>query len=138
MFLKKTTPSELDAPTTIIGKGTFIEAAQITGRESVRIDGEYKGNIDLEGSLVLGDGGSITGDVRANYFLVAGEVHGNILCDSQLHFASTARVIGDVQSNVLIVDEGCQVAGRYSIGGVQSGAGVPNIEDNTRYLEEQE
>ncbi|MCL2215486.1 MAG: polymer-forming cytoskeletal protein [Defluviitaleaceae bacterium] len=118
MFFKKSNAptASLDAPNTVIGKGMYLEAARLSGNESVRIDGIYKGQIDIDGSLVLGDSGSVAGDVRANYFLVAGEVTGNINCSSQLHFASTAKIFGDVQASSLIVDEGAQVSGKYAIG----------------------
>ncbi|MCL2198621.1 MAG: polymer-forming cytoskeletal protein [Defluviitaleaceae bacterium] len=121
LFFKKPTPvSDLDSPSTVIGKDVYLEAARMKGTESVRIDGIFKGNIEIDGSLVLGDSGSVTGDVRASYFLVAGEVNGNIACNSQLHFASTAKVVGDVQANSLIVDEGAQVSGRYIVNGNNS------------------
>lgn len=117
--IKKKSPvatAELDAPNTIIGKGISIEGASMSGNESVRIEGEFKGDINLEGSLVLGEHGVINGDVVANYFLVAGEVNGNIECKTQLHFASTAKVAGDIFASSLIVDEGSIVTGAYTIG----------------------
>ena len=116
MFFKKVATQELNAPNTVIGEGMYLEAARMTGQESVRIDGIYKGAIEIDGSLVLGDSGSVTGDVQASYFLVAGEMMGNIKCHTQLHFASTARVIGDVHAQSLIIDEGSQVTGRYRVG----------------------
>lgn len=116
MLFRKSNTQELNAPNTVIGEGMYLEAAKLTGQESVRIDGVYNGTIDIDGSLVLGDSGSITGDVQASYFLVAGEMNGNIDCHTQLHFASTARVMGDVNAKSLIVDEGSQVTGRYSVG----------------------
>jgi len=139
---KKALPAEIDTPSTVIGAGITIEAARITGADSVRIDGEFKGNVDLQGSLVLGETGRITGDVHANYFLVAGEVSGNIYCDTQLHFASTARVVGDVNTPNLVLDEGSQVTGRYNVGEVpQAPAYAENppeddiLEDRLRFLE---
>ena len=118
MFFKKAAvdSADLNSPNTVIGKGVYLEAVRITGQESIRIDGMYKGAIEIEGSLVLGDSGSIVGDVDANYFLVAGEMNGNIKCTTQLHFASTAKVVGDIQTPSLIVDEGSQVTGRYLVG----------------------
>jgi cytoskeletal protein CcmA (bactofilin family) len=116
-FKKAAAVNDLDSPSTVIGKGVYLEAARMSGQESVRIDGIFKGNIEIDGSLVLGDSGSVTGDVRANYFLVAGEVAGNISCETQLHFASTSKVFGDVQASSLIVDEGAQVKGRYIVSG---------------------
>ncbi|MCL2499376.1 MAG: polymer-forming cytoskeletal protein [Defluviitaleaceae bacterium] len=141
MLFKKSLPSEIDSPSTVIGAGVTVEAARLTGRDSVRIDGDFKGDIVLEGSLVLGENGSITGDVRANYFLVAGEVNGNIYCDTQLHFASTARVVGDVNTPNLVLDEGSQVTGRYNVGEVappQVFETPPEddiLEDRLRFLE---
>ncbi|MCL2577727.1 MAG: polymer-forming cytoskeletal protein [Defluviitaleaceae bacterium] len=121
-FFKKPSAVEelnLDSPSTVIGKGMYIEAARMVGDESVRIDGIYKGNIEVNGSLVLGDNGSVTGDVQATYFLVAGEVNGNISCDTQLHFASSSKITGDVQAASLVVDEGAQVSGRYIVSGTK-------------------
>ena len=116
MFFKKVAEQALNAPNTVIGEGICLEAIRMTGAEPVRIDGEYKGNLELDGSLVLGDSGVITGDVEASYFLVAGEITGSIKCHTQLHFASTAKVSGDIEAQSLIVDEGSQISGRYKIG----------------------
>jgi len=118
IFSKKNTVpiAELDSPNTVIGKGIYLEAVRMSGPESIRIDGIYKGAIEIEGSLVLGDSGSIVGDVSAHYFMVAGEVTGNIKCTTQLHLTPTAKVHGDIQASSLIVDEGSQVSGGYSIG----------------------
>ncbi|MCL2372164.1 MAG: polymer-forming cytoskeletal protein [Defluviitaleaceae bacterium] len=115
-FKKQNVVQDLDSPSTVIGKGIYLEAVRMTGQETVRIDGIYKGSIDIDGSLVLGDSGSITGNINAKYFLVAGEVDGNITCETQLHFASTARVVGDIKAPSIIVDEGSQVFGKYSVG----------------------
>jgi cytoskeletal protein CcmA (bactofilin family) len=143
LFSKKALPAEIDSPSTVIGTGVTIEAARMTGTDSVRIDGKFKGNVELHGSLVLGETGSIIGDVRANYFLVAGEVSGNIYCDTQLHFASTARVVGDVNTPNLVLDEGSQVTGRYNVGEVtqQTPTFIENppeddiLENKLRFLE---
>ena len=136
MFFKKAAVQELNAPNTIIGEGMYLEAVRMSGQESVRIDGIFKGLIDLDGSLVLGDSASITGDVEASYFLVAGEVTGNIKCHTQLHFASTGKVIGDVVAQSLIVDEGCQVTGRYRIGEPKPPEVIEGTEEKTRLIQE--
>jgi cytoskeletal protein CcmA (bactofilin family) len=115
MFSKKS-HSQLDAPNTVIGKGVLLEAARMTGQESIRIDGDYRGEIDIDASLVLGDTAHVVGDIRARFIVVAGQVKGNIQCDTILHFASTAQVYGDVITQSLIMDEGSQIRGRYSVG----------------------
>ena len=125
MFSKKTLTAQMDAPGTIVGRGAVLEAARLSGNESVRIDGIFRGNIDLDGSLVLGDAGSVTGDITAKYIVIAGRVNGNIHCESMLHFASTARVTGDIEAQSLIVDEGSQISGQYYVGEFPAGDEIP-------------
>ena len=136
MFFKKVAKQELNAPNTVIGEGIYLEAGRMTGQESVRIDGVYKGAIEIDGSLVLGDSGSITGDVQASYFLVAGEMMGNVKCHTQLHFASTARVIGDVNAQSLIIDEGSQVTGRYRIGEPKPPPNLSVLDDKGKLVQD--
>ena len=128
MFSKKTARAQLDTPNTVIGKGVLLEAARMTGQESVRIDGDYKGEIDIDASLVLGDTSHVTGDIRARYIVVAGRVNGNINCDTVLHFASTAIVYGNIVTQALIMDEGSQVKGHYKVGEL-----APSVENYPPY-----
>jgi len=116
MFGKKTVAPQVEVPATVIGKGITLEAALLTGKESVRIDGVFIGDVKLDGSLILGETGSIEGTVNAKYIILAGLVRGNIECDGILHVSSTARVNGDIRTNAIIVDEGGQLNGRYNVG----------------------
>jgi len=106
----------IDIPNTIIGHGITVEAVRLSGEESVRIDGTFYGEIDMDGSLLLGESGVIEGRIRANFVVIAGTVKGDIFCDTILHIASTAVVNGDITSSKIIVDEGGQLNGRSQIG----------------------
>ncbi|MCL1988836.1 MAG: polymer-forming cytoskeletal protein [Firmicutes bacterium] len=116
MFGKKAVIPQVEVPGTVIGKGITLEAAVLTGKESVRIDGVFLGDVNLDGSLILGETGSIEGTVKAKYIILAGLVRGNIDCDGTLHVSSTARINGDIKTNSIIVDEGGQLNGRYQVG----------------------
>ena len=116
MFGKKTVAPQVEAPGTVIGKGITIDSALLTGKESVRIDGVFIGDVDLDGSLILGETGTIEGRVRAKYIILAGLVRGNVECDGVLHVSSTARINGDIRTASIIVDEGGQLNGRYQVG----------------------
>ena len=141
MFFRKssaTHASDLDAPATVIGEGTRIEASIVSSQRSVRINGYFKGVIDIDSSLVLGDTGVIIGDVTAKYFLIAGEITGNITCTSQVHLASTARVYGDVVSATMVVDDGAKVSGRYIIGeNMRNSTIVEGISADVKFLDGQ-
>ena len=116
MFSRKSTQAQGEVYNTVIGKGVLLEAARMTGNASIHIDGDYRGEIDIDANLVLGDSSVVTGNIHARYIVVAGQVYGNIRCDTVLHFASTAQVIGDIVTQSLIMDEGSQVHGQYSVG----------------------
>ena len=98
-----------DIPTgTVIGVGFTFHAARISGAdaESMRVDGNVIGNIELNGVLNLSDTGFIDGDVVADSARIAGKVLGNISCKSALHLAKTAEVMGDILAGTLIIDDG--------------------------------
>lgn len=126
MFGKKSVTPQVEVPDTVIGKGITLEAALLTGRESVRIDGIFLGDVNLEGSLILGETGTIEGTVRGKYIIVAGQIRGNIECEGVLHISPTARVNGDIRATSIIVDEGGQLNGRYQVGEAPAVIGAEN------------
>ena len=137
MFGKKTVAPQVEVPGTVIGQGITLESALLTGQESVRIDGMFLGDVDLDGSLILGETGSIEGRVHAKYIIVAGTVRGNIECDTVLHISPTARVYGDIKTNSIIVDEGGQLNGRYQVGNAPAltGSEVQLLENGEDHVE---
>ena len=131
MFKKKTVATQVEVPGTVIGKGITLESALLTGKESVRIDGIFLGDVDLDGSLILGETGSIEGAVRAKYIILAGLVRGNIESET-LHVSPTARINGDITTQSIIVDEGGQLNGRYQVGKrAGGGSDVQSLLPNT-------
>ena len=137
MFRKKTVATQVEVPGTVIGKGITLESALLTGKESVRIDGVFLGDVDLDGSLILGETGSIEGTVRAKYIILAGLVRGNIESET-LHVSPTAKINGDITTHSIIVDEGGQLNGRYQVGEISPDAEnqqlLPNSDSDTPRL----
>lgn len=118
MFMKKKEDSPAN---TIIGAGMKLEAAKLSGQEAVRIDGDYIGDLDLDGSIVVGETGSISGDMRAKHIQIAGRVNGTIRCDVTVHMTPTARVDGSIETKALITDEGACFNGNCQMTAAQSG-----------------
>ena len=128
MFSKKTNAAALHRFGTIIGQGITLEAVTLTGAESVRIDGVYNGNIDIEGTLVLGETGTVNGRVQAGGIVVAGQLNGDVLCGSVLHLTPGALVNGDVTAVSMVVDEGGRLNGRYTVGGEPTPSESPGVQ----------
>ena len=108
MMSKKSAP----AYNTVIGIGIKLESGMLTGKEPVRIDGEYTGVINLSGDLMIGETGSVNGNVRAGSITVAGFVKGDIYCDTTVHMASTAHVEARVAAQTVKMDEGAHFNGQ--------------------------
>ena len=88
-----------------LGKG-----AEFTGKlmfnGSVRIDGDFKGTIFGNGTLVIGEGAQIEADIRVDNVLVSGDVRGQMDVKKKIKIYSTGKVMGDLNTPVFSVEEG--------------------------------
>jgi len=89
---------------TLIGEGCLFEG-NITSPASTRLDGTVKGNIDSKGTLIVGQGGVISGEVKAVEISVHGKVEGNIHSE-KLIIKNGGIVSGDVHSKSFIIEDG--------------------------------
>ena len=101
-------------PETVIGRGVKLEAAKLTGREAVRIEGEYTGDVDSE-AIIVGEDGNVTGDMWARTVEVAGRVIGNIHGGEMVHIRQTAHVEGCVETQTLVTDKGSWFSGKCTM-----------------------
>lgn len=99
---------------TVIGQGTSVTGT-LTSSSSVRIDGEWQGDVHVEGSLTIGQTGSIEGQITAKNIVVEGSVVGNIFTEEHLHLSSSARVNGDIQSFSLEIESGAHFEGKSTM-----------------------
>jgi len=96
---------------TFIDKGVTIEAKMLQGAESVRIDGHYIGDIELDSYLQVGETGLVEGNMQVSYALISGEVKGNITCRATIQLSSTSTVYGNITTNRIVMDEGSKFYG---------------------------
>jgi len=97
----------IDSTTTIDGRMNF--------GDSVRIDGKVHGNLTMEpgcnGTIAVGPGAEIRGDISAHRVLVAGIVQGNIQATERVELLSSARVSGDIAYGSISIVHGAKVIG---------------------------
>jgi cytoskeletal protein CcmA (bactofilin family) len=98
-----------------LGKG-----AEFTGKlifkGSVRIDGDFNGEIFGEGTLVVGEGAHIKADIKADHVLISGEVHGQIDVKERIEIYPPGRVLGNMKTPILIIKEGAVFEGNSRMG----------------------
>ena len=113
MWEKKQESEEIKA---ILGKGAeFIGKLIFNG--SVRIDGDFQGEIHGQGSLVVGEGALVKANIAVKSIYISGEVQGNIEAKEKMNIHSSGRFLGDVHTPVLIMEEGAFFQGKSNMSG---------------------
>jgi len=90
--------------------GFFDKNTKFTGdleyRGSFRIDGRFKGKINSESSLIVGNNGKVEADVMIGSASISGEVKGTIQAKEKVEIHSSGKVFGSIITPKLIVEEG--------------------------------
>jgi len=89
---------------------------KIEGSGHVRIAGNFKGDVHVQGNLTIDSGAKLTGQVRANTVVVGGELHGNIDAAARVELLETGMVAGDVKAGSLTVAAGSRMRGQVEFG----------------------
>lgn len=127
---KKTGPVDLERVDTLIGKNTCFEGI-IKGEGTIRLDGKIIGEVIVSGNVVVGEGGSIKGNVTADNVHSAGIVEGNITANSQLHLTSTSKLVGDMTVKNVVIDEGAVFSGSCKMITEVQSSQVQSIQNTT-------
>jgi len=83
---------------------------------TVRVDGRVEGASHRAGTLIIGVGGTVVGDIEAREVVVAGNVQGNVHARGRIEIEAGAAVHGDIRANAMSLREGGAVDGQVSIG----------------------
>lgn len=95
----------------LIGKGVTIEG-RLCFDETVRIDGRFKGEINSNGTLVVGEDGFVEGEINVMDAIVTGVVSGTLDAKNRVELKAPGRMLGEIRTPNLIVGEGAQFEGR--------------------------
>jgi cytoskeletal protein CcmA (bactofilin family) len=91
---------------TILGKGMRMDATLLVGQGIVQIEGEFHGEVDVNGELILEKSGYVNGNIKTNVASISGNITGNIKCSELLHITNTGKIKGDIECNTILMDKG--------------------------------
>lgn len=116
MFNSKKKPDVVNTSiiNTIIGDNSRIEGV-LYASESTRIDGLLQGKILSESSVIVGEHGTVKGDINAVEILVAGTVYGNLTATQRIEITETGCILGDLITKTLVIDEGASFKGNCTM-----------------------
>ncbi len=99
---------------TVIGvNSSFRGTLMVAG--TLRIDGEFEGDILNCERLEVGEHGVMRADVEVKEAIVLGRVHGNIRALGSIEMKAGARIDGDVAALTVAMEQGVRFTGRCTM-----------------------
>jgi cytoskeletal protein CcmA (bactofilin family) len=97
--------------TALLGRGTHFEGKlHFEGR--VRIDGTFKGEIQSDDTLIIGDGAEVHAEIDVATMIVrGGAVHGNVRAKTAIEIHAPGKLHGNIQSPSVFIDRGVEFQG---------------------------
>ena len=110
-------PFDTSSVINMIGAGTVING-DIQSKSDIRIDGTLKGSVKTDGKLVVGEAGTVEGDVRCTNADISGSIKAKITVSQLLSLKASAKLDGDIITNKLSIEPGASFSGSCSMGAV--------------------
>jgi cytoskeletal protein CcmA (bactofilin family) len=98
-----------------IGKSLVVKG-EVTGSESLYIDGKVEGSINLPGNRVtVGRNGQVAANILAREVVVLGKVRGKINASDRVDIRSEGSLTGDVIAQRISIEDGAFFKGGIDI-----------------------
>ena len=108
-----------------IGKSLIIKG-EVSGSESLYIDGKIEGAINLPGNRVtVGRNGQVAANIMAREVVVLGKVRGNVQASDRIDIRSEGSLTGDVIAARISIEDGAFFKGGIDIRKPGSGDAKP-------------
>jgi cytoskeletal protein CcmA (bactofilin family) len=99
----------------VIGKALVIKG-DITGGESLLVEGKVEGSINLPGNRVtVGRNGQVAANVTAREIIVLGKIHGNVSASDRVDIRAEGSLTGDVSAARISIEDGAFFKGGIDI-----------------------
>ncbi len=94
----------------LLGAGAEFEG-KLTFQGTVRIDARFRGSIETDDVLIVGEHARMDANIVCGTVIVQGEVNGNIRAKTGVELRHTARVRGDIDTPSLALEKGAFLQG---------------------------
>ena len=113
-FRSQQPPEEPLSSNTVIGvNSNFRGTRMVSG--TLRIDGEFEGDILNCERLEIGEHGIMRADVEVKDAVISGRVYGNIRALGSIEMKAGARIEGDVAALTVAMEQGVRFTGRCTM-----------------------
>ena len=104
---------DMQSISTLISEGCILDG-NLKAPAFARIDGQITGDVMIDEGLIIGEKGSILGNVITKEMVIYGTVNGNLNVNS-LEIKSTGKVTGEIRTQTLSVENGAIYNGSLSM-----------------------
>jgi cytoskeletal protein CcmA (bactofilin family) len=104
---------DLQSISTLISEGCILDG-NLKAPAFARIDGQVTGDIMVDEGLIIGEKGTILGNIVTKEMVVYGTVTGNLQVNS-LEIKATGKITGEIRTQTLMVENGAVYNGSLSM-----------------------
>jgi len=97
-----------------IGVGTVI-TGDINSNGDIRIDGSLTGNLSTKGKVVVGESGTIKGEINCKNSVIEGKIEGKVKVAELLALKATCQITGDLKTSRLAIEPGARFTGNCNM-----------------------
>ena len=112
--------------TGFIDQGVMLEGT-LTVKGTFRVNGNVKGNIISEQTVILGEGSKVEGQIEGNRVVISGRFDGVIFAKGRVEIEAKGVVTGEVHSPCMVIDPGGIFDGRCHMLGSSETASTVTI-----------
>lgn len=97
-----------------IGEGVSING-RVSGDDDVIVFGSIEGNIALQNTLTVEEGGKVVADIDVGSVVIRGEVNGEVIARDAVELIEGCLVVGNLQAPRVIIQEGARFQGNIDM-----------------------
>ena len=97
-----------------LGESTIYQG-KLNFSGTVRIDGQFTGEIHSDGTLVLGKEAKVQGKVNVNQLVLTGFLSGEAIVKEKTTMHKTAMFLGNLMTKAMVMEEGAVLQGTITM-----------------------
>ncbi|MDH4185869.1 MAG: polymer-forming cytoskeletal protein [Nitrospira sp.] len=100
---------------TFLGKDVVFKGS-LTLHGSVRVDGQFEGELHSTGTLTVGEHATVRGNIVTGILITSGMIKGDIIASEQVTILRQGVVIGDIRTPAISIEAGAHFHGLSDMG----------------------
>lgn len=117
-------PGDLSA---FIDQGSEFEG-KLSFKDTVRIDGHFRGEISSENTLIVGETGIVEATIRSKHVVISGNVSGDVFAPGSVVLHKSACLDGNIETPHLSIEDGATFNGSVSMKAANKSGNVASID----------